>query len=98
MNRIPIGDFPLGPEEKAALQRVIDSGRLTMGREVRAFEEEFAAYMGARHCVATSSGAGGCWFFLVPPSSVVRARVVNALGLREIPFQIAEKGVETWDI
>jgi CDP-6-deoxy-D-xylo-4-hexulose-3-dehydrase len=56
MNRIPIGDFPLGPEEKKALQRVIDSGRITMGREVRAFEEEFASYMGVRHCVATSSG------------------------------------------
>jgi dTDP-4-amino-4,6-dideoxygalactose transaminase len=56
MNRIPIGDFPLGPEEKAAIQRVTDSGRITMGNEVRAFEEEFAAYMGVRHCVAVSSG------------------------------------------
>jgi dTDP-4-amino-4,6-dideoxygalactose transaminase len=27
-----------------------------MGREVRAFEEEYAAYMGTRHCVAVSSG------------------------------------------
>jgi dTDP-4-amino-4,6-dideoxygalactose transaminase len=27
-----------------------------MGREVRAFEEEFASYMGVRHCVAVSSG------------------------------------------
>ena len=56
MNRIPIGDFPLGPEEKAALQRVIESGRITEGPEVRAFEDEFAAYMGTRHCVAVSSG------------------------------------------
>jgi len=56
LKKIPIGDFPLGPEEKKALQRVIDSGRITEGFEVRAFEDEFAAYMGTRHCVATSSG------------------------------------------
>lgn len=56
MKRIPIGDFPLGPEEKAALSRVIESGRISMGNETRAFEEEYAAYMGTRHCVAVSSG------------------------------------------
>ncbi|HUW09099.1 MAG TPA: DegT/DnrJ/EryC1/StrS family aminotransferase [Anaerolineae bacterium] len=56
MNRIPIGDFPLGSEEWEAVKRVFDSGRLTEGFEVRAFEDEFAAYMGTRHCVAVSSG------------------------------------------
>jgi len=56
VNRIPIGDFPLGQEERDALQRVIDSGRITEGNEVHAFEDEFAAYMGTRHCVTVSSG------------------------------------------
>jgi len=42
------------------------------------------------------AGAGGCWFFLVPPEK--RERVKQALDLREIPFQIAEKGVETWEL
>jgi len=56
IGRIPIGDFPLGQEERDALQRVIDSGRISMGHEVRSFEEEFAHYMGTRHCVAVSSG------------------------------------------
>jgi len=56
VGRIPIGDFPLGDEERAALQRVIDSGRISQGVEVRSFEEEFAHYMGTRHCVAVSSG------------------------------------------
>ena len=55
MSRIPIGDFPLGEEELAAIDRVAKSGRITMGNEVRAFEEEFAAYCGTRHCVAVSS-------------------------------------------
>lgn len=56
VGRIPIGDFPLGAEEREALQRVIDSGRISEGKEVRAFEDEFAAYVGVRHCVAVSSG------------------------------------------
>lgn len=51
--------------------------------------------MGGKLCGA---GAGGCWFFLVPPSSRTRASIVQALGLKEIPFKIAEKGVEAWDL
>jgi len=42
------------------------------------------------------AGAGGCWFFLVPPEK--RAAVVKAVGLREIPFQVSEKGVEVWEL
>jgi D-glycero-alpha-D-manno-heptose-7-phosphate kinase len=49
--------------------------------------------LGGKLCGA---GAGGCWFFLVPPEK--RERVVQALGLREVPFQIAEKGVEAWEL
>jgi dTDP-4-amino-4,6-dideoxygalactose transaminase len=56
MKRIPVGDFPLGQEEQEALERVIRSGRISMGAEVRAFEEEFAAWLGIKHCVAVSSG------------------------------------------
>ena len=44
------------------------------------------------------AGAGGCWFFLVPPISTTRAKIKQALGLREIPFKIAEKGVESWEL
>ena len=51
--------------------------------------------LGGKLCGA---GAGGCWFFLVPPSSVTRAKVKNALGLREIPFKISQKGVESWEL
>ena len=78
--RIPIGDFPLGKEEKKALHRVIESGRITMGREVRAFEEEFAAYCGTRHCVATSSGTSALMVGL------------RALGVsKQFPFTIGAR-------
>jgi dTDP-4-amino-4,6-dideoxygalactose transaminase len=41
---------------KAAAGRVIDSGWTVLGREVGAFEEEFAHYCGASHCVGVGNG------------------------------------------
>lgn len=43
-------------EVNAAIQRVLDNTAFIMGREVAAFEEAFAEYVGARHCVAVNSG------------------------------------------
>jgi dTDP-4-amino-4,6-dideoxygalactose transaminase len=40
----------------AAIRRVLDSGQYILGPEVRAFESEFAAYIGSRHCIGVSSG------------------------------------------
>ena len=46
-----------GPEEIAAAKAVIDSGMTTMGAEVKAFEQEFAGYFGARHAIMVNSGS-----------------------------------------
>jgi CDP-4-dehydro-6-deoxyglucose reductase, E1 len=46
-----------GPEELAAIQRVIASDRFTIGPEVAAFEKEFAAYHGSKHAVMVNSGS-----------------------------------------
>lgn len=46
----------LGPAIDAAIARVMASGWYILGEEVRAFEEEFAAYCGAAHCVGLSNG------------------------------------------
>ena len=43
-------------EYREAALRVLDSGWYVLGKEVEAFEEEYAAYMGARHCVGLNSG------------------------------------------
>jgi dTDP-4-amino-4,6-dideoxygalactose transaminase len=43
-------------EIDAAITRVIDSAQFILGPEVAAFEERFAAYCGARYCVALNSG------------------------------------------
>ena len=44
-------------KELIALQRVMDSGRYTMGPEVATFEEKFADYVGAKYAVMTNSGS-----------------------------------------
>lgn len=43
--------------ERRAIIRVMDSGRLTMGEEVGAFEEEFAAFHGRKHGIMVNSGS-----------------------------------------
>lgn len=40
----------------AAMTRVLDSGWYILGEEVKAFEAEFADYIGVPHCVGTSDG------------------------------------------
>lgn len=39
-----------------AATRVIDSGWYVLGQEVKAFEDEFAEYCGAQHCVGMANG------------------------------------------
>jgi CDP-6-deoxy-D-xylo-4-hexulose-3-dehydrase len=46
-----------GPEEIAAMRRVIESGRFTMGEHVERFEEAFRAKFGVRHALMVGSGS-----------------------------------------
>ena len=43
-------------ELMAAIERVIDSGAFIMGPDVKAFEDECAAYLGVKHAVGVNSG------------------------------------------
>ena len=45
-----------GEEISAAIQRVLDSGWYLLGAEVSSFEEEFAEYCGAQHCLGVANG------------------------------------------
>jgi dTDP-4-amino-4,6-dideoxygalactose transaminase len=47
---------PLRAELRAAVDRVLDSGRFVLGPEVEAFEREFADYVGAGHTVGVANG------------------------------------------
>ena len=53
---IPIARPRMGEEEKQNVWEAMAAGELAQGPRVRAFEERFAAYVGAAHAVATSSG------------------------------------------
>jgi len=59
--KVPYFDLPgqiraIRPELDAAIARTLDSCAFCLGPEVAEFEREFAAYVGARHCVALNSG------------------------------------------
>jgi perosamine synthetase len=56
---IPLARPVLGAEEEAAVLDVLRSGQLSLGPRVPAFEEAFAARLGAAHASAVSSGTAG---------------------------------------
>lgn len=44
------------PELSNAVKRVLDSGWYLLGNEVKAFEQEYAEYLGTKHCVGVANG------------------------------------------
>ena len=54
---IPLNKSSMGEEEKNAAKAVIDSDNLTMGKQCRAFEREFADYLGVEHAIMVNSGS-----------------------------------------
>ena len=55
--KFPLATASWGQEELDAMQRVIASGMYSMGANVRAFERDFAQYIGSQHCVMVNSGS-----------------------------------------
>ena len=56
MKLIPIAKPLIGRQERAAVNRVLKSGSLAQGPEVKFFETEFSKIVGDRECVAVNSG------------------------------------------
>lgn len=59
--RLPYLDLKLlndsfEPALSEAVAKTVSSGRYLLGENVRAFEQEFAQYCGAQHCVAVGNG------------------------------------------
>lgn len=55
--RYPTAFSAWGDEEHGAIERVLASGRFTMGEEVAAFESEFAEFHGRTHAIMVNSGS-----------------------------------------
>ena len=67
---IPAAKPLISDEERFAVDRVLASGMLVQGPEVAAFEEEFSALVGGRHCIAVNSGPARCtWACSLPGSA-----------------------------
>lgn len=84
-----------------ATQRVLASGRYLLGEELERFEAEFAAYAGARHCVALGSGLDALRLALaargigpgdeviVPGQTFIATWLaVSAVGARPVPVDV----------
>ena len=59
MQHLPFSQPSISDDEIAAVTAVLRSGWITSGKEVEAFEEEFAQYCNAEHAVAVSSATAG---------------------------------------
>jgi dTDP-4-amino-4,6-dideoxygalactose transaminase len=60
-NRIPFLDLKstyteIKDDIDSAMQRVMDSGYYLLGQELKSFEAEYAAYVGAKHCIGVGNG------------------------------------------
>lgn len=101
---IPVAKPTLGEEEAAAARRVILSGWVVMGPEVAAFEQEFAAAVGAPGAVACSSGTAALHLALmaldlgpgdevitVSHSFIATANAVRYVGATPVFVDVEEK-------
>jgi dTDP-4-amino-4,6-dideoxygalactose transaminase len=75
--RIPVARPLLGEEEADAARRAILSGWITQGPEVAAFEQEFAAAVGAPHACAVSSCTAALHVALVACAIAPRDEVIT---------------------
>jgi dTDP-4-amino-4,6-dideoxygalactose transaminase len=61
---IPLSRPPVDDEIKGAVLKAIDSRQYILGPECRAFEDEFARYVGTRYAILTSSATAAIWMTL----------------------------------
>lgn len=60
-NRMDRGFYMYQQEFEQKAMEVLRSGWYVLGKEVSAFEEEFAAFTGAKYCVGLASGLDALW-------------------------------------
>lgn len=57
--RVPMSSPDINDAERDAVRRVLETPTLSMGAQLTAFEQNFAAYVGAPDAVAVNSGSSG---------------------------------------
>ena len=88
---------PLMEEFRLVFERVLENSSYILGSEVTRFEEAFAAYLGAAHCIAVTNGTAALELALlamgvgpgdevitVPNTFIATAEAVSAVGARPV--------------
>lgn len=99
-----LGHDELQAELHEAYRRVLDSGTYILGEEVEAFEEEFARYCDAEHCVGVANGLEALYLILraydihegddvIVPSNTYIATwlAISHTGARPVPVEPDEE-------
>ena len=60
-NRLDRGFYQYQGEFEQKAMEVLRSGWYVLGKEVENFENEFASYLGVKHCVGVASGLDALW-------------------------------------
>src|SRR5437667_1192861 len=94
---------PIREQLDAAIAQVIDSGAFAGGPFVAAFEQDFAAYCGARYAVGVGNGTDALWLSLlslgvasgdevitVPSTFMATAEAISFCGARPVFVDINE--------
>lgn len=95
----------LKPELDTAYARVMESGWFVLGKEVEAFEAEYAAFCGTRHCIGVGNGLEAlelclrAWNIgtgdevIVPSNTYIATWLaVTAVGAKVVPVEPTPEG------
>ena len=85
------------PEIKEAIERVLDHKGFVLGKEVKAFEDNFAKFCGKNHCIGLTNGTIALYLALeamgvkqgdevitVPNSFIATAEAVSMIGAKPV--------------
>jgi dTDP-4-amino-4,6-dideoxygalactose transaminase len=88
-------------ELRDVFNRVLDSSNFVLGPEVQLFEQEFAAYVGTKYCVAVNTGTAALHLALaaldispgdevitVPHTFIATAEAISAVGAKPVFIDI----------
>ncbi|MCK6502017.1 DegT/DnrJ/EryC1/StrS family aminotransferase [Myxococcota bacterium] len=97
-DRLPLAVAPYDHVEVAEAIATLLEGRLTMGARVRAFEDAWAAEVGAAHCVMVNSGSSALLVMLSALVATGRLSpgdevLVPAVGWSTSLFSVAQAGL-----
>jgi len=87
----------IGDELREVFDRVLHNSSFVLGPEVSKFEQDFAAYVGTRHCIALNTGTAAIHLSLaalgigdgdevitVPNTFIATAEAISAVGARPV--------------